>query len=83
MIVTPGWYRDAFEPNGPVEVIGEAVELTADCVRVVVRAPGRDRMELVRPMEFFTPVTRKGEDGQTVKEVRFTRIIETAGSEQS
>lgn len=79
-IVSPGFYRDEFEPNGPVEVIGEASDSCGGSVRVVVKSPGRDRMELVRPAEFFIPVTvKRGEDEKPVAMLRFTRIDDTQG----
>jgi hypothetical protein len=73
-VIEPGVYRDAFDPNGLVTVLGEAVDLCTGAVRIVIQPKGERRMELVRPAEFYMPTTVKDGDG-TAKIQRFVRMV--------
>lgn len=73
-MIPAGWYRDAFEPSGPVEVLGEAVDIDTGARRVVIRIPGSPLMELVRPFDFTQTVTVKDGNGTA----QITRFIPTS-----
>lgn len=72
MTVEKGHYRDIFEPSGPVEVIGTGYHQATNSRLVVIRVSGSELFELVRPAEFFQPVTVRTAEGQTDTMARFT-----------
>lgn len=72
-----GFYHDAFEPGGPVEVLGVGVSIHHNAQFVILRGPGDGSFELVRPAEFNQPVTVKNLDGSGSATIpRFTPVIQ-------
>lgn len=70
-----GFYHDAFEPSGPVEVVNEAISIHLNARFVVLKVPGEGPYELLRPAEFNQHVTVKGPDGNATIP-RFTPVIQ-------
>lgn len=73
--VKPGLYVDAFEPRGPVEVIGEGYSLRHNARFIIIRVPGDTLYDLIPPDEFYMTVTVKVPENQTAKVMRFIPAV--------